>query len=101
MTITWCSKSGRDYLCSAVSKSAQKNRRKKQQQQRSKQQQQQQDVSGQSQEQRDAVSMAAHLMGGASEGVRSERAGGAGDAEDREKKIKNLKKVCGDNFQLF
>ena len=75
-------------FCSTVSKSAQKNRRKKQQQQRSKQE----DVSGRSQEQRDAVSMATHLMGGAREGVRSE--GAAGDGGDREKKIKNLKKVC-------
>ena len=70
-----------------MSKSAQKNRRKKQQQQRSKQQQQQ-DMGGRSQEQRDAVSIATHLMG---EGVSSE--GGAGDSGDREKRIKNLKKV--------
>ena len=78
-----------------MSKSAQKNRRKKQQQQRSKQH----DGNGQSQEQRDAVSMATHLMGGASEGVRSE--GGTSDGGDREKKIKNLKKVCGKNFKEY
>ena len=65
-----------------VTKSAQKNRRKKQQQP-------QQVMSGRSQEQRDAVSMATHLMGGAgSEGVSG---GGGGDIA--EKKIRNLKKV--------
>ena len=71
------------YVCTSVSKSAQKNRRKKQHQQPV--------TSGRSQEQRDAVSMATHLMGVAgSEGV----SGGGGD---KEKKIRNLKKV-GENI---
>lgn len=68
-------------LLYAVSKSAQKNRRKKQQQQ--------QGMSGRSQEQRDAVSMATHLMGG----VKIEGAAAGGGGSDTEKKIKNLKKV--------
>jgi translation initiation factor 2A len=73
-----------------LTKSAQKNRRKKQQQQP------QQVVSGQSQEQRDAVSMATHLMGGAgSEGVSG---GGGGDIA--EKKIRNLKKKLRQIEQL-
>lgn len=63
-----------------MSKSAQKNRRKKQQQQTSKQQEV---AGGRSQEQKDALSVATHLMGGASiEG------GG-----DKEKRIKNIRKV--------
>ena len=59
----------------AVSKSAQKNKRKKQRQQND---------SGRSQEQKDAVSMATHLMGGASS---------QGQSLDKEKRLKNLRKV--------
>jgi translation initiation factor 2A len=53
-------------------------------------------MSGRSQEQRDAVSMATHLMGGAgSEGVSG---GGGGDIA--EKKIRNLKKKLRQIEQL-
>ena len=65
------------YLC-PVSKSVQKNRRKKQHTKP------QEVMGGRSQEQKGALSVATHLMGGASiEG------GG-----DNEKRIKNLKKVA-------
>ena len=75
-----------------MSKSAQKNRRKKQQQQ---QQTKQQGMGGRSQEQRDAVSMATHLMGE----VKVEGATGGGGGAT-EKKIKNLRKVIQDHFYV-
>ena len=81
------------------SKAAQRNRRKKQQQQRNKQQQDL--LSGRSQEQRDAVSVATHLMGGASVSGRSEGGEGGSASGDMEKKIKNLKKVCCANKSIW
>ena len=65
-------------VCFAVSKSAQKSRRKKKGQDK-------QASDGRSQEQRDAVSVATHLMGGASISEGS---------ADTDKKLKNLRKVC-------
>ena len=67
-----------------LSKSALKNKRKVESKQRARQQDTE---SGRSQEQQDAVSMATHVLGSAS-GGKSE------GVSDKEKKLKNLKKVC-------
>lgn len=56
--------------------------------------------SGHSTEQRDAISITSHLMGGGSGGGGKGGVGGVGSQGDseRDKKLKNLKKVIKDKF---
>ena len=75
------------FFCSELSKSALKNKRKRESKQRARQQEME---SGHSQDQRDAVVMAAHLLGPA---ATSGSGGGSKGGGDREKQLRNLQKV--------
>ena len=79
------------YFLSDLSKSALKNKRKREAKQRARQQE---GETGQSQDRQDAVAMAAHLLGPAATSGSGEGTKGGGD---REKQLKNLRKV---NYRL-